>query len=149
MSSYLPAAVKQPIVHCADLLRGALGGISWGPALSVSKAAVTSLFKRIENGTLVVVDDTTGTTETFGEQLPKEFIKSATNGVNGTKTQSNGAKRVELRIRKESFWVRLFLFADMGFAEAYMLGEMDCADLTAFFQVRGCRYLLPVCLEGV
>jgi len=135
MSSSLPAAMKQPIVQGADLLRGTLGSISWGPALSVSKAMVTSLFRRIENGTLVVVDETTGITETFGQKLPKESTRSDTNGVNGTKTKGRAAKKVELRIRKESFWVRLFLFADMGFAEAYMLGEMGCADLTAFFQL--------------
>ncbi len=45
--------------------------------------------------------------------------------------------RVELVVKKEAFWMRLFLFADMGFAEAYMLGDVECADLTAFFQVRG------------
>jgi cyclopropane-fatty-acyl-phospholipid synthase len=29
----------------------------------------------------------------------------------------------------------LFLFADMGFAESYMLGEFECSDLTSFFEV--------------
>lgn len=33
------------------------------------------------------------------------------------------------------FWVRLLLFADMGFAESYMLGEVSCTDLTAFFKL--------------
>ena len=31
--------------------------------------------------------------------------------------------------------MRLFLFADMGFAEAFMLGEVECADLTGFFEL--------------
>jgi cyclopropane-fatty-acyl-phospholipid synthase len=46
-----------------------------------------------------------------------------------------GLRKVELVVKKEAFWVRLFLFADMGFAEAYMLGEVECEDLTSFFQV--------------
>jgi cyclopropane-fatty-acyl-phospholipid synthase len=33
------------------------------------------------------------------------------------------------------FWVRLLLFADMGFAESYMLGEVACPDITAFFKL--------------
>ncbi|KAJ6440213.1 L-aminoadipate-semialdehyde dehydrogenase [Purpureocillium lavendulum] len=32
-------------------------------------------------------------------------------------------------------WLRLFLFADIGFAEAYMLGDVECNDLTAFFRM--------------
>lgn len=60
-----------------------------------------------------------------------------TNGSNGAgKKRSVGGGRVVLNIRKETFWVRLFLFADMGFAEAYMLNEVECSDLTRFFEVR-------------
>jgi cyclopropane-fatty-acyl-phospholipid synthase len=44
-------------------------------------------------------------------------------------------KRVELVIKREAFWVRLLLFADMGFAESYMLGDFECSDLTGFFEV--------------
>lgn len=41
----------------------------------------------------------------------------------------------ELRVLNDLFWVRLLLFADMGFAESYMLGEVSCSDLTAFFKL--------------
>lgn len=59
-----------------------------------------------------------------------------TNGTNGVSTgRKVGGGRVVLTVRKESFWVRLALFADMGFAEAYMLGEVKCNDLTGFFEV--------------
>ena len=44
-------------------------------------------------------------------------------------------RKVELVVKKEAFWVRLFLFADMGFAESYMLGDFECSDLTGFFEV--------------
>ncbi|RDW80832.1 hypothetical protein BP5796_05530 [Coleophoma crateriformis] len=134
MSSYLPTIVTQPLAKGSDLLRGALGSFSWGPALTVSKAAVVSLFERIESGTLVVVDETTGKTNSYGQKIAKEHSK-LTNGVNGTKKRTPGTSKIELFIKKEAFWVRLFLFADMGFAEAYMLGEVECADLTGFFEL--------------
>ena len=40
-----------------------------------------------------------------------------------------------MTVKKEAFWVRMFLFADMGFAESYMLGEVECNNLTGFFEV--------------
>ncbi len=145
MTSYLPTAITQPLARGTDLLRGALGGVSWGPALSVSKAAVTSLLSKIELGQLSIVDETTGQTTTYGQKTVKEFSKKANgvngangaNGVNGVTgaKKAGGFRKVELVVKRETFWVRLFLFADMGFAEAYMLGDFECEDLTSFFEV--------------
>jgi cyclopropane-fatty-acyl-phospholipid synthase len=68
----LPALITRPIGHGTDVLRGALGGMSWLPVLSLSKAAVTSLFSRIENGTLVVIDEATGKAEAYEQKIAKE-----------------------------------------------------------------------------
>lgn len=137
MASYLPKVVTKPLAQGAEFLRSSLGGVSWGPAVSVSKAAVVSLFNRIETGTLIVKDETTGQTAIYGQKIAKELSKqtNGVNGVNGTKKSSTGARRCELVVKKDAFWVRLFLFADMGFAEAYMLGDVECEDLTQFFEV--------------
>jgi cyclopropane-fatty-acyl-phospholipid synthase len=132
MASYVPTFVARPIGYGTDLLRTTLGGLTWGPALIASKKAVTSILERIELGTLVVIDEATGKAESYGQKLAKEHRKLV-NAENGKK--GHGAKRVELLVRNESFWVRVALFGDMGFAEAYMLGEIECADLTAFFEV--------------
>lgn len=138
MSSYLPAALTYPLSRGTDLLRGALGGFTWGPALSLSKTAVTSLFSRIEVGQLVIHDQVTGQTFVYGQKIAKEISKK-TNGVNGVNgvngTKKSRVKTAELVIKKEAFWVRLFLFGDMGFAESYMLGDFECVDLTSFFEV--------------
>jgi cyclopropane-fatty-acyl-phospholipid synthase len=131
MSSYLPKAITRPIGHGSDLIRQTIGGLTWGPAVSVSKAAVTSLLARIETGTLIIIDDVTGERQIHGQPLAKE--STLTNGVNGS--YRPGPRRVELKIKKETFWVRLALFGDMGFAEAYMLGEVE-VDLVRFFEVR-------------
>lgn len=72
----------------------------------------------------------------------------------GKPQAAEGRPQTELRIFKETFWVRALLFADMvrfvaqcrwetllmdpgrqGFAESFMLGEIACPDLVAFFQV--------------
>lgn len=135
MSNYLPSFISRPISHGADIARGAIGSFTWGPALSLSRTAVTSLLSRIERGSLIVIDESTGVTTAYGQKVAKETSK-LTNGTNGVSTgRKVGGGRVVLTVRKESFWVRLALFADMGFAEAYMLGEVKCNDLTGFFEV--------------
>jgi cyclopropane-fatty-acyl-phospholipid synthase len=137
MASHLPTAITEPLARGTDLIRGALGGVSWGPVLSISKAAVTSLLTRIELGQLVIRDETTGQTTSYGQKIAKEHSKT-TNGanrVNGAYKKIGGVRKVELVVKREAFWVRLFLFADMGFAESYMLADFDCSDLTSFFEV--------------
>lgn len=59
MASYLPAAISKPLARGTNILRGAIGGVSWAPVLSISKTAVTSLFSRIEVGQLIINDETT------------------------------------------------------------------------------------------
>lgn len=137
MSNY----ILNPLTKASDFFRTSLGNVSYGPALSLSKTAVTSLFSRIENGTLIINDATNGQTHVYGQKIAKEFAKTSNgNGVNGLGNGSGvgkkgGNPKVELNIRRENFWVRLFLFGDMGFAEAYMLGDFECDDLTGFFMV--------------
>jgi cyclopropane-fatty-acyl-phospholipid synthase len=144
MASYLPAAISKPLARGTDILRGAIGGVSWGPVLSISKAAVTSLLSRIEVGQLIINDETTGERLTYGQKIAKEHSKktNGVNGVNGAK-KAGGVRKVEIAVKAEAFWVRLFLFADMGFAEAYMLGNFECADLTGFFEVSRRRTQMP------
>ncbi|KZT73861.1 CFS1-like protein, partial [Daedalea quercina L-15889] len=40
-----------------------------------------------------------------------------------------------ITVRDPVFWLRLATQGDLGFAEAYMYGEVDCRDLTGLFQV--------------
>lgn len=131
----LPEVVQRPLNRGTELVRGALGGLTWGPALAIARPAILSVFSKIEVGTLLLVDDVAGTRSLYGQQLgesktPLEIPKNFS-GIRKATT----LPRVELIVKKESFWMRAFLFADMGFAEAYMLGEIECADLAAFFQL--------------
>src|SRR5882762_3518838 len=41
----------------------------------------------------------------------------------------------ELHVVNDNFWIRLATMNDIGFAEAYMYGEVKCSDLVAVFRV--------------
>jgi len=42
--------------------------------------------------------------------------------------------KAELRVVDDAFWVRLCTMSDVGFAEAYMYGDVECDDLVSVFQ---------------
>ncbi|KAK3319228.1 cyclopropane-fatty-acyl-phospholipid synthase [Apodospora peruviana] len=142
----LPEFVTRPVYRSASFLRGKLGGLTWGPVLAVARPRIQSVFSSIEVGTLLVIDKTTGQQQrvqlhgqTLGpgklENLTADYdFSELTNGLNGVR-KATTIPRVELVVKSEAFWVRTLLFADMGFAESYMLGEVECADLTSFFQL--------------
>lgn len=44
-------------------------------------------------------------------------------------------ENAEIRVIKSTFWIRLALMSDLGFAEAFMFGEADCDDLPSLFRV--------------
>lgn len=146
MTSYLPDLITRPFVSGTDLVKSTLGGLSWGPAVTVSRTMVTGMFSKLNKGTLVVKDMTTCQTDTYGEHLPSVMTKFPYGTINGAEAKlAPGSypaqKKITLTIHKDSFWVRVLLFADMGFAEAYMLGEVDTSDLAGFFQVSHTRPL--------
>ncbi len=101
--------------------------------MSVVKPAILSVFSQIELGSLLLVDEPAGTRVVYG-QRSGENPKRLPNGVKVVR-RATTIPRVELVVKDDAFWMRLCLFADMGFAESYMLGEFECADLTSFFQV--------------
>lgn len=57
----------------------------------------------------------------------------------GNRSQSTNPRpdlKAELRVVNDSFWVRLCTMSDLGFAEAYMYGDVECDDLVTLFEVR-------------
>lgn len=130
--SLLPSFVTRPPSQWVESARGVIGGITWGPSLKAAKWAVHSLFSNVRVGTLILLDEVEGTSHVYGDKLGTSKMPGKL--VNG-EGKSASIPRVELVVKKSAFWMRLVLFADMGFSEAYMLGEVECNDLTAFFQV--------------
>ncbi|KII86625.1 hypothetical protein PLICRDRAFT_114061 [Plicaturopsis crispa FD-325 SS-3] len=55
----------------------------------------------------------------------------------GSPAAANNPKpnlKAELRVVNDVFWVRLCTMSDLGFAEAYMYGDVECDDLVTLFQ---------------
>ncbi|KAE9405689.1 CFS1-like protein [Gymnopus androsaceus JB14] len=48
---------------------------------------------------------------------------------------ANVGPKAELRVVNDVFWVRLCAMGDLGFAEAYMYGDVECNDLVSLFQI--------------
>ena len=61
-----------------------------------------------------------------------ELVNGADNGEN---INEHRDLKAELRVLKDSFWVRLCAMGDLGFAEAYMYGDVECDDLVSLFKV--------------
>jgi len=117
--------VLSPITDTANALASYAGAYALPPLLSVSRSAILSLLRNIQIGSLAV-HDTDGTVTTCGS--PRRVDSQDNKTV-------HSAAHTELRVLSDMFWVRLLLFADMGFAESYMLGEVACPDITAFFKL--------------
>ncbi|KAL8812698.1 MAG: hypothetical protein Q9223_000502 [Gallowayella weberi] len=105
------------VTRAVDAARNYIGSFAWDPIVAFSRMAVLSQLGRVKTGHIVIID--TDDSETIcGERWPKE-----------------GVPKTELKVIKDAFWVRLLLFADMGFAESFMLGEVECFDLVDFFKI--------------
>jgi cyclopropane-fatty-acyl-phospholipid synthase len=83
-----------------DTFRGYAGSTAWAPLVRISRAAVLSLLHRIEFGCLLITDET-GSQTRCGRDAGLGSHVCAT------------PPRAELNIKREAFWVRLALFADM------------------------------------
>ncbi|KAK3398828.1 Mycolic acid cyclopropane synthetase-domain-containing protein, partial [Sordaria brevicollis] len=132
----------------ATHLRHTLGSLTFPPAVSLAKALTQStFFSRLQTGTLLLVDQVTAEIHVFGDTLGAgpapgdgelgNFVLCRRQSAAGVKEerQATDIPGVELVVTDDAFWVRLCLFADMGFAESYMLGEVECEDLTGFFHM--------------
>ncbi|KAI6831025.1 cyclopropane-fatty-acyl-phospholipid synthase [Hortaea werneckii] len=116
-----------PLTDRATALATYAGSYAWPPLLSFSRAAILNLLKQVQVGSLQITD-TDGTLTVCGSPRRASAAPETEKSVYTT-------PHAELRVLNDLFWVRLAIFADMGFAESYMLGEVECPDLTAFFKV--------------
>ncbi|KAK8231367.1 Mycolic acid cyclopropane synthetase-domain-containing protein [Phyllosticta capitalensis] len=110
-------AVLDPLTSRFSALRNYTGQLAWAPLASLSRSAVLSLLSRIQTGRLDIVD------------------VDGSETICGSRDDKDPGPRTALRVHSDAFWVRLALFADMGFAESFMLNEVSCPNLTAFFDL--------------
>ncbi|CDR88265.1 related to cyclopropane-fatty-acyl-phospholipid synthase [Sporisorium scitamineum] len=117
------------------------------PAAAIARSSILALFTKLTVGQLEVrlVD---GSTLRFGDPT---LVKSKqhTHGdasADDLKTKPKpasvsgsgvvtSAPHAVLIVRDDAFWTRMFFGADLGFAEAYMIGDVDTPDLAACFGI--------------
>lgn len=91
-------------------------GASWRDSLSnLAKKQILTVLSKISTGSLIVIAD--GESHIFGGHGPRPELETT------------------LTIHSPEFWVRVMTGGDLGFAEAYMFGEVTCPDLTSFFKI--------------
>lgn len=84
---------------------------------------------------MLIIDESSGEKHAFGPlPLRGDDEQSDLKG-------ADSVPNVKVVVNSDSFWVRLLLFADIGFAESYMLGDFECNDLVSFFRVCICNIL--------
>ena len=117
--------VLSPITERAGALAGYAESYVLPPMLALSRNTILGLLKNIQIGSLYI-QDTDGSVTICGS--PRRAAEEDEKNV-------YTIPHAELRVLSDMFWIRLLLFADMGFAESYMLGEVDCPSITAFFKL--------------
>lgn len=126
--------MSQLLSQSLDKLRSHLGSLTWNPTLRVVKSSILSILSHIQIGTLLLVDESDQTNYVFGQK----DIEAVDKMIRGAwpRNRIDNAPLVRIVIKSAEFWMRLFFFADMGFAEAYMFKDFECQDLTSFIQVK-------------
>lgn len=92
----------------------------WPSATRFAESLVLSLMQKISRGQLRVVSPSGA--HTFPHRAP---------GSSGHDLEP----KAELRVINDIFWIRLCTMADLGFAEAYMYGDVECDDLVSLFKI--------------
>ncbi|UZJ57209.1 hypothetical protein CBS101457_006529 [Exobasidium rhododendri] len=126
--------------------------------VSLARQASLSLFARLNqseaHGLLEIIEGGEGNESSivFGDPSSKRALRraqttggSAEAAVAGSKAsnsnkttskiQLESTTHAVLHVRKESFWLRLVLGNDLGFAESYMMAEVETPDLGACFRL--------------
>lgn len=93
--TYYHMAITDLITARLDSAKRLAGSVAWGPFVQLSRSAILSVFRNVELGQLRI-SDTDGEEMMYGQQEGKF-----------------GGPRAHLIIHKETFWVRMLLFADM------------------------------------
>ncbi|KAF2032489.1 cyclopropane-fatty-acyl-phospholipid synthase [Setomelanomma holmii] len=110
-------SIFSPLTGAATSILSTITSQTWGPLVSICKNGTLAQLQEIKLGKLVLF----------------EGGNSKASSVFGS--DKEGVPVAFLDVHSEKFWVRLALFADMGFAESYMLGEVSSPDLTKFFEL--------------
>ena len=102
-------------MELASSLLSPVTAYAWPPLVAFSRRTILSLFSQIKTGQLIVHDAATNITTVCGAlEAEDSGAKAEARAEEASKSgRRRGPPRAELRVQRDSFWVRLLLFADM------------------------------------
>ncbi|KAK4046516.1 hypothetical protein OIO90_006545 [Microbotryomycetes sp. JL221] len=107
---------------------------SWGPLVVLARTTIVGLMEKIQRGQLRVISVSTGEVYTFGQ--PAIYNERHKNPDKTAKPNPlTDEIRAELRVVNDAFWLRMLLLSDLGFSEAFMVGDVETDDLDALFKL--------------
>lgn len=108
----------------------------WSPLTGLAESAVTScdVLFFFQNSALTLSRLMRNITQGHLRVLTYSNIYAFPAGLTQSEIDQTPHK-AELRVVKDSLWVRLCAMGDLGFAEAYMYGDVECDDLVSLFHV--------------
>lgn len=131
------------LVGSRESLGHLLKGLSISDTMStayadVARRIVLGQLQNLIHGTLTL-HEVDGSKLVFGSPATTSVMNKGFSGASRPLEEGQLHKKkapaIELYIHSSSAWPRILLANDIGFAEAYMLGEVSCSDLTSFFRL--------------
>lgn len=131
------ASYRTSLLGVADRLLGyainTISSLSYGPITAACRMAVLEMLSRtITHGRLRLI-----TSDSI------HVFPPVSEGI------GNQEAVPEIRVIRDTFWIRLVLLGDMGFAEAYMAGDCDVSDLVQVFKVSPYTFHYPLSVHSL
>ena len=121
---------------------GALAKIlspAYQPAVYLARQACISLLSRLDqpgaSGVMEIIENDGKQKTLFGDPISKRTL------IKKDKSVKHEFTHAVLNVKNDIFWIRLALGSDLGFAESYMLAEVETNDLGDCFKVSTIRIL--------
>lgn len=125
-----PPAESKSVTHrllsIPDTLLSSLSTLSFPPAIAAARMAIISMMSHsITYGQIRILTADQGIF-TFPSPQKREELGLGPVDPN---------ECADIRVINDTFWFRLVVLADIGFAEAYMAGDCEVSDLVQVFKV--------------
>jgi len=121
-----PATHSSSLVSFADRAWSAateaafkIGSSKW--LTSLAESVVISTLKNVSQGQLTI-------------HMPEQTYVFPDPSASSKGNHSPDVRAI-IRVLKPTFWLRICLTSDMGFAEAFMFGDIECDDLVNVFEI--------------
>ena len=115
------------LFNLADTFTNSVSTLSFPPLIYAARMAVIAIMSRsIGSGSLRVL--TANGVFVFPSDAKRKELGLG---------EAKDGETVDIRVIRDTFWLRLATLGDMGFAEAYMAGDCEVSDLVKVFKV--CR----------